>query len=172
MTAGNPEGREGAGRGRKRTALAAILLAVALCALGAGGYMLWKSQQPASDPGATVRSYEGMSDEEIRADLDRQVEESRMTISVSPKPRLDGDRVRVNVVNVEGHRFDQRFTLEQGGKTLYESGSIAPGETVEWCDAPGAAEGEAAVTVQALDPGTASAHGNPQSVAVEIAAAG
>lgn len=157
---------------KKRTALVAVLLVLAIAALAGGGYMLWKSQQPSSDPGATIKSYEGMSDDEIRADLDRQVEESRMTISVSPKPLLDDGRVRVNVVNVDGNRFDQEFTLEQGGKTLYKSGSIAPGETVEWCDAPGAVTGDATLTVQALDPGTADAHGNPQSVTVEITAAG
>lgn len=155
-------------RNGERAALAAILLALALVALVSGGYMLWKSQQPASDPGATVRSYEGMTKEEIQADLDRKANESRMTISVAAVCKIDGEHVRVNVINDASNRFSQSFTLEQNGKTLYESGTIKPGETVEWCKAPGAEPGTATITVQAHDADDGKATGNPQAAQVTL----
>ena len=46
--------------------------------------------------------------------------------------------------------------------------SIAPGEVVEWSEAPDAHEGSATVNVQGCDPETGAPSGNPQSVAVTI----
>ena len=92
-----------------------------------------------------MQGYEGKSDEEIIADLNRQADESRMTISVSAKPKLSDGKVRVNVSNVAENKFSQTFTLSQDGVELYSSGLIAPGEVVEWCDAPDAHEGPATV---------------------------
>ena len=128
----------------------------------------WHFLAPKADAGATVTSFDGMSDDEIRAELDRQVEASRMTISVAAKPQLKDGRVRVNVVNAQDSRFGQLFTLEQDGKVLYKSGVVDPGKTVEWVDAKGARAGEATVTVSAADAETGKATGNPQSVTVEI----
>ena len=94
-----------------------------------------------------------------------------MTISVSAKPKLADGKVRVNVSNVAENKFSQTFTLSQDGIELYNSGLIAPGEVVEWCEAPDAHEGSATVTVQGCDPESGSPSGNPQSVAVTIVAA-
>lgn len=172
-----PEAAEGPqadkAKSRKpRRVLMALSALVLACCVACAGVIAWRSSAAgtdlSADPGATVKSYEGMSDEEIQADLDAQAEASRMTISVAPTVTLADGRCRVNVVNVEDNRFDQTFTLSQGGKTLYESGLVKPGETVEWCDAADAATGEATITVQAHDAETGEASGNPQSVAVTI----
>ena len=102
-----------------------------------------------------------MSDDEIQAELDRQVEASRMTISVAAKPQLRDGCVRVNVVNARNSRFGQLFTPEQDGKVLYESGVVDPGKTVEWVDAADAHAGEATITVSAADAKTGKPTGNP-----------
>lgn len=157
--------RENSGRKTARVALTVLL---ALCLVGIGALAAWHFLAPKADAGATVTSFDGMSDDEIRAELDRQVEASRMTISVAAKPQLKDGRVRVNVVNAQDSRFGQLFTLEQDGKALYKSGVVDPGKTVEWVDAEGAHAGEATVTVSAADAETGKATGNPQSVTVEI----
>lgn len=154
--------------GKKRAALIAVLVAIALLAVGIGAWSVWKANSAKGDAGATVTSYEGMSKEEIQADLDRKANESRMTISVAAVCKIDSENVRVNVINDASNRFSQSFTLEQGGKVLYESGTIKPGETVEWCKAPGAEPGTATITVQAHDADSGKATGNPQAAQVTL----
>ena len=165
QAAGEPDEK----KGKKKTLLIvvlALLLAASLCGLGV---LAWQHfNPPAGDAGATVSKYDGMSREEIQAELDRQTEESRMTISVNSQPTLKDGQARVNVINDESNKFDQRFELVQDDKTVYESGVIHPGEAVEWCDADGLHEGEATITVARVDSGTGSVVGNPQSVAVTI----
>lgn len=145
-----------------------IIVILAILLAGAGGYMLWKSQQPVSDPGATIQSYDGKTTKEIQDELNRQAEESRMTISVAPKVRIKDGKARVNVINANDNKFDQTFTLEQDGKDVYKSGIIKVGEKVEWCDAADLKTGTATITVQAVDKKSGKPSGNPQSVSVEV----
>lgn len=151
-----------------KTIALVIVVILAILLAGAGGYMLWKSQQPVSDPGATIQSYDGKTTKEIQEELNRQAEESRMTISVAPKVRIKDGKARVNVINANDNKFDQTFTLEQDGKSVYESGIIKVGEKVEWCDAADLKTGTATITVQAVDKKSGKPSGNPQSVSVEV----
>lgn len=153
---------------RGKTIALVIVIILAILLAGAGGYMLWKSQQPVSDPGATIQSYDGKTTKEIQEELNRQAEESRMTISVAPKVRIKDGKARVNVINANDNKFDQTFTLEQDGKNVYESGIIKVGEKVEWCDAADLKTGTATITVQAVDKKSGKPSGNPQSVSVEV----
>lgn len=169
-TSDKPE--EDSGTGEKKhhgkTIALVIVIILAILLAGAGGYMLWKSQQPVSDPGATIQSYDGKTTKEIQEELNRQAEESRMTISVAPKVRIKDGKARVNVINANDNKFDQTFTLEQDGKNVYESGIIKVGEKVEWCDAADLKTGTATITVQAVDKKSGKPSGNPQSVSVEV----
>lgn len=151
-----------------KTIALVIVIILAILLAGAGGYMLWKSQQPVSDPGATIQSYDGKTTKEIQEELNRQAEESRMTISVAPKVRIKDGKARVNVINANDNKFDQTFTLEQDGKSVYESGIIKVGEKAEWCDAADLKTGTATITVQAVDKKSGKPSGNPQSVSVEV----
>ena len=78
--------QEDSKRKKKRRIILLILLLLLL--LSIGSCAMWQFVQPKADPGATVQTQEGKSDEEIIAELNRQAEESRMTISVSAKPKL------------------------------------------------------------------------------------
>lgn len=153
---------------KKKVAKAILVILVALLLLGAGAYAYKTFVEPKEEGGAKITSYEGMTDEEIQAELNRLAEESRMAISVAAKPELKDGKVRVNVINDEDSRFDQRFTLEQDGKTLYESGIVKAGKTVEWVEVEGAHAGEATVTVKAVDKESGKASGNAQAVVVQI----
>lgn len=75
------ESRENSGR---KTARIVLTILLALCLVGIGALVAWHFLAPKADAGATVTSFDGMSDDEIQAELDRQVEASRMTISVAP----------------------------------------------------------------------------------------
>lgn len=170
-TSDKPEEDSGTDSEKKhhgKTIALIIVIILAILLAGAGGYMLWKSQQPVSDPGATIQSYDGKTTKEIQDELNRQAEESRMTISVAPKVRIKDGKARVNVINANDNKFDQTFTLEQDGKDVYKSGIIKVGEKVEWCDAADLKTGTATITVQAVDKKSGKPSGNPQSVSVEV----
>lgn len=152
---------------KKSIVIAVVCIIIAICAVG-GAYYLGTNQSYQSDPGVSVQSYDGMTDEEIQKELNRKTEESRMTLSVSPNPILKDGKVRVNLINDKDNKFSQSFILEQNGKTIYESGLVKPGETLEWAEAKDAKTGEATITIQAHDKDSGRKTGNPQSVTVNI----
>lgn len=156
---------------KKRTmARIGMLLGIVLLAGGAG-VVVWASDKPAwtNDPGAMITKHEeGMSREEIQAELDRQVEENMMTVSVAPQPVFAEGKLHVNVINDETNTFPQRFEVIQGERVVYRSGAIKPGETIESCDVDRVEEGEAFIQIQALDAKTKKDHGNPARVKVNV----
>ena len=145
-----------------------VLEIIVVAAIVCLGYLLWQHFHPAYDAGSTVTSTNGRSVEEIKADLNEQVKDSMMTISVSSKCKIQDGNVRVNVVNVSDNKFDQSFELIQNDKVLYSSGLIHPGDTVEWCNAPDAVAGDAIITVSAHNSGDTNTSGNPQSAQVKL----
>lgn len=142
------------------------LIILLLCILFLG----WKVLQfGKADEGAVVTQYEGMTREEIQAELDRTVRENMMTVSVAPTALLDenGD-VAVNVINEESNRFPQRFSLFQDGEVVYRSGTIDPGKTVSSCHPDHISAGPAVIEIQALDPESSEDHGSPTRVDISI----
>lgn len=140
---------------------AAVLLIVAGC--------LW-FQANGNSGGATVGNYDGKSRAEIQAELDRQVRDSMMTISLDMTPTLsqDGKRLRVRVANDKSNRFDQKFEVEQDGKVVASFKGLEPGEKVDEVDCEGAHAGAATVTVWPQDGKTGEVSGNPSGFEVEI----
>lgn len=95
-----------------------------------------------------------------------------MTISVAPVAQLQkGGKLRVNVQNAQDNKFPQRFRVIQNDETIYESGVVETGKTIETCPAGDIKEGEAYIEIQALDAKTYDAHGNPTRVKVRVAQA-
>lgn len=113
---------------------------------------------------------EGQSREEIQAELDREVAENMMTVSVLPNLKLDESthELQVGLENVGDNKFAQRFVITQDDTCVYESGPLMPGERIETVRAPKAKEGTARVEVQALDAETLEAHGSPTAIEVEV----
>lgn len=113
---------------------------------------------------------EGQSREEIQAELDREVAENMMTVSVLPNLKLDesSHELQVGLENVGDNKFAQRFVITQGDTCVYESDPLMPGERIETVRAPKAKEGTARVEVQALDAETLEAHGSPTAIEVEV----
>ena len=150
---------------KRRVLIAVGVLLLALCAGGA-----YLALTGGKTGGATLGGYEGMTREEIQAELDRQALESMMTISLDMTPTLseDGSKLAVRVANVEENRFDQLIEVEQGGKVIGSYKGLKPGERLDEIDVTGAETGEATVTVQAMEDGEPS--GNPSGFEVTITA--
>lgn len=150
---------------KKRRALIAVgVFLLALCAGGA--YLALKGGKTG---GATLGGYDNMSREEIQAELDRQVEESMMTISLDMTPTLsaDGTKLGVRVANVDENRFDQLIEVEQGGEVVGSHKGLKPGEKLDEIEVSGMEAGPAVVTVSALD-ADGGVHGNPSQFEVEV----
>lgn len=113
---------------------------------------------------------EGQSREEIQAELDREVAENMMTVSVLPNLKLDesSHELQVGLENIGDNKFAQRFVISQGDTCVYESDPLMPGERIETVRAPKAKEGTARVEVQALDAETLEDHGSPTAIEVEV----
>ncbi len=158
-----------AGLGHRKK-LVVVCLAI-VCALIAVGLYAWQSQ-PVPEAGASVTTAEGKSRQEIQDELDAIVRDNMMTISVAPVAQLqEGGKLRVNVQNVQDNKFPQRFRVIQNDETIYESGVVEAGKTVETCPAGGIQEGEAYIEIRALDAKTYDTHGNPTRVKVRVAQA-
>lgn len=161
--------RQGDTRKGGRRWLTVILVVLLTVAIGMILYLVTHQDTDAGlEGGASITKYDGKSREEIQKLIDESTERSRMTISVNAQAQLKDGKVYVNVINDKDNRFYQSFTLEQNGKTLYKSKNIEQGKTIEWCDAPDAKPGEAIITIQAHDPESGKASGNPQSVKITI----
>ena len=70
--------------------------------------------------------------------------------------------------NVQDNKFPQRFRVIQNDETMYESGVVETGRTIETCPAGDIKEGEAYIEIQALDAKTLDSHGNPTRVKVRV----
>ncbi len=117
-----------------------------------------------------IAAQEGQTHEEIQGELNQEVAENMMTVSVLPTLRLDEEthELRVGLENVDDNKFAQRFTITQGETTIYESAALIPGERLETVKAPKATEGAAKIEVQALDAETLEEHGSPTAVEVSV----
>ncbi len=155
-----------AGLGHRKKLIVACLAIV--CALVAVGLYAWQSQ-PVPEAGASVTTAEGKTRQEIQDELDAIVRDNMMTISVAPVAQLQEDgKLRVNVQNVQDNKFPQRFRVIQNDETMYESGVVETGKTIETCPAGDIKEGEAYIEIQALDAKTLDSHGNPTRVKVRV----
>ena len=141
-----------AGLGRRKKLIVACLAIV--CALVAVGLYTWQSQ-PVPEAGASVTTAEGKTRQEIQDELDAIVRDNMMTISVAPVAQLQEDG-------------KQRFRVIQNDETMYESGVVETGKTIETCPAGDIKEGEAYIEIQALDAKTLDSHGNPTRVKVRV----
>lgn len=151
---------------------APVLLVVCALAIATTGSLMWYAfgSGTGRDSGATISNYEGMTHDEIQAELNKIVKENMMVVSVAPTARIKDDgSLRVNVENDSDNKFDQRFSIIQDDKVRYESGTIEPGQIVETCSADGIHEGKASIEIQAVDKETHKDHGSPMRVDIKVA---
>lgn len=120
--------------------------------------------------GATLGTYDGKSQEEIQAELDRKAKDSMMTVSIDITPELsrDGQTLNLRAQNVKENKFDQKIEISQGDEVKGAYLGLKPGEKIDDIEVKGLEEGKAVVTVYALEPDTDTVHGNPSSFEVDI----
>ena len=128
---------ESASEERKRRRwpwIAAGLCLLTALALAAAAFLLGNTDdwlEPAAEQGR----YEGWDEQAVRDDLDRQVEEGMMAVSISSSIAFDDGQAEgeARIENVPGNRVDQKvvITLDDTGEVLYASKALEPGTHVQ-----------------------------------------
>lgn len=87
------------------------------------------------DPNAAVGQYEGKTEEEIQAELDKIVEEGMFNISINSTVLMASGRdeaeVRIENIAANHHLMSVEITRDDTGEVLYTSGLIEPGYYIQ-----------------------------------------
>ena len=120
---------------KKRTRILIIILILLILGAGIGVAIYMFNQDSWYDTNSKSGSYEGKTQEEIQADLNRIVEEGMMNISIAATVYFEdgasyGD---ARIENIAANNKDQKvvITLDDTDEVIYESGAIAPGEYIQ-----------------------------------------
>ena len=104
----------------------AILFGLQQCSDGAGSLR---------DPNSSLGQLQGKTNEEIQAELDRQVEEGMFNISISSNVEFaDGtSEGELKIENVPGNRYVMQVTItdDATGQVIYTSGLIDPNHHIQ-----------------------------------------
>lgn len=119
---------------KRRLAMSAIIAAL-LALLLAGLAMCHSCGDDWLDPSARDGSYAGKTHEQIIADLNANVQEGMMNISVATvmQGKEGSDTVNVRFENIAANHWDQKctITLDETGEVLWQSGAIKPGQSID-----------------------------------------
>lgn len=117
-----------------------ITLLVATVA-SAGAYFVYnknKSKSANAENGAAVSGYilsdgaePGLSEEEIKALLQRQVDESTISFSISSDPVFKGKKGFIVMANPRYNAYDIDYVVTIDGKEIIRTAKIAPNQYIE-----------------------------------------
>lgn len=116
-----------------------ILLVVAVASIGV--YFVYnrnKNKNAGSENGSAVSGYilsdgaePGLSEDEIRALLQRQVDESTISFSISSDPVFKGKKAFIVMANPRYNAYDIDYVITVDGKEIIRTAKIAPNQYIE-----------------------------------------
>ena len=114
-----------------------LLLVVA----SAGTYFLYtknKSKDTNSENGSAISGYivsdgaePGLSEDEIRALLQKQVDDSTISFSISSDPVFKGKKAFIVMANPRYNAYDIDYVITVDGKEIIRTAKIAPNQYIE-----------------------------------------
>lgn len=117
----------------------AILLVVIVAS--AGAYYIYnknKSKNSASENGSAISGYilsdgaePGLTEEEIKALLQKQVDESSISFSISSDPVFKGKKAFIVMANPRYNAYDIDYVVTVDGKEIIRTAKIAPNQYIE-----------------------------------------
>lgn len=117
-----------------------FILLIAVVA-SAGGYYIYnknKAKSSSSENGSSVSGYilsegaePGLSDEEIRALLQKKVDESTISFSISSDPVFKGKKAFIVMANPRYNAYDIDYVITVDGKEIIRTAKIAPNQYIE-----------------------------------------
>lgn len=119
--------------------IVAILLVVAVAS--AGVYFLYnknKSKNAGTENGSAISGYvladgaePGLTEEEIRALLQKQIDESTISFSISSDPVFKGKKAFIVMANPRYNAYDIDYVITVDGKEIIRTAKIAPNQYIE-----------------------------------------
>lgn len=116
-----------------------ILLVVAVASVGV--YFVYsknKNKNAGSENGSAVSGYilsdgaePGLSEDEIRALLQKQVDESTISFSISSDPVFKGKKAFIVMANPRYNAYDIDYVITVNGKEIIRTAKIAPNQYIE-----------------------------------------
>lgn len=101
-------------------------------------YNRHKIESQSSENGAAISGYilsdgaePGLSDEEIRALLQKQVDESSISFSISSDPVFKGKKAFIVMANPRYNAYDIDYVITVDGKEIIRTAKIAPNQYIE-----------------------------------------
>ena len=124
----------------KKNKIKVVVVFLLLVIASAGVYYIYNknNQNKISENGSTVSGYvleegtePGLSDEEIRALLQRQVDESTISFSISSDPIVKGKKAFIVMANPRYNAYDIDYVITVDGKEIIRTAKIAPNQYIE-----------------------------------------
>lgn len=126
----------------KKNKVKIIIIALLVATVAsAGAYFVYnknKSKSANAENGAAVSGYilsdgaePGLSEEEIKALLQRQVDESTISFSISSDPVFKGKKGFIVMANPRYNAYDIDYVVTIGGKEIIRTAKIAPNQYIE-----------------------------------------
>ena len=118
-----------------------IILLIVIAIATAGVYFIYsknKNKNAGSENGAAISGYilsdgaePGLSEDEIRALLQKQVDESTISFSISSDPVFKGKKAFIVMANPRYNAYDIDYVITVDGKEIIRTAKIAPNQYIE-----------------------------------------
>lgn len=126
----------------KKNKVKIIIIALLVAAVAsAGAYFVYnknKSKSANAENGSAISGYilsdgaePGLSEEEIKALLQRQVDESTISFSISSDPVFKGKKGFIVMANPRYNAYDIDYVVTIDGKEIIRTAKIAPNQYIE-----------------------------------------
>lgn len=126
----------------KKNKVKIIIIALLVATVAsAGAYFVYnknKSKSANAENGAAVSGYilsdgaePGLSEEEIKALLQKQVDESSISFSISSDPVFKGKKGFIVMANPRYNAYDIDYVITVDGKEIIRTAKIAPNQYIE-----------------------------------------
>ena len=118
-----------------------IIILIVIAITSAGIYFIYskyKNKDIKSENGSAVSGYilsdgaePGLSEEEIKALLQKQVDDSTISFSISSDPVFKGKKAFIVMANPRYNAYDIDYVITLDGKEIIRTAKIAPNQYIE-----------------------------------------
>lgn len=118
-----------------------IIILLIITTVSAGVYFVYnknKNKNAGAENGSAVSGYvladgaePGLSEEEIKALLQKQVDDSTISFSISSDPVFKGKKAFIVMANPRYNAYDIDYVITVDGKEIIRTAKIAPNQYIE-----------------------------------------
>lgn len=115
-----------------------VIILILIIGSGVAYYILNNNKANSDTNGSSVSGYiledgaePGLTDEEIRALLQKQVDESTISFSISSDPVFKGKKAFIVMANPRYNAYDIDYVITVDGKEIIRTAKISPNQYIE-----------------------------------------